>query len=265
MNRLMLARQGYESLAGSLPRSLDEQVSGQAEEWLSKEVCPVAEELFFERSFRRLALWSLEHLASGSEREERRLVDQVDQAFVNFGKIASRLVAHDAACTTNESRPESADFEMAALTLVASRPWFDLVCSQDFLHPSQELFLVNSNRQHTELFRKGPDRRVPLGDYITRMMLARVDYWKTLLDRAFNQIFFIEQRDLRFQEREEVLSAKLGLDQAYERLVQACHEGEAKLREAATSLVQVYAAYAASPKLELDTVAAGLAGSPSRI
>lgn len=173
---------------------------------------------------------------------------------MNFGRIANRIVGSDSPCLSNESQhqsgPEAAGFEIATLGLVASRPWFDLVCSEDFLHPFQELFLTIPNRQHTEHFRKGPERRLPLGDYIMRMTLARVEYWKNLLDRAFNQIFFIDQRELPFQARDELLSAKLDLDEACKGLVRACHQTDNKLREAATTLVQIHVAYAPHPRLE---------------
>jgi hypothetical protein len=256
VNRLMLARQGFASVAVLFHHALNEQVSDSAEEWLRNDVCPLAEDLMRKTEFRRRARWSLEYLDRGSESEERRLVDRVDQALVGYGSQLARAMREESARAANAGENESwrkanaADLSVAML--VASRPWFDLVCSDDFFHPSQELFLVQSSREHTQSFRSGRDLRVPLGDYVTRMLLARCDYWKTLLDRIFNQVFFRPHASGTSLEpaRAELLSSQLELDQVSDRLVRACHQGDERLREASMTLIQVYSAYVRNPILD---------------
>jgi hypothetical protein len=96
MNHLRLAQQGYETLAPALTRSIDEQTSDRAEAWLRDEVCPVIQELSTSSKFRLAALWSNEHLSTGSVATERRLVDAVDEALVGLAgaltAVADRLV-----------------------------------------------------------------------------------------------------------------------------------------------------------------------------
>jgi hypothetical protein len=159
-----------------------------------------------------------------------------------------------------ESWRETNAADLSAVTLVASRPWFDLVCSDDFFHRSQELFLVQSDWEHTQSFRSGRELRLPLGDYVTRMMLARSAYWKTLLDRIFNQVFFRPHGSGTSLEpaRAELLSAKLELDQVSDRLVRACHQGDERLREASMTLIQVYSAYVPNPTLDWLELRPGL-------
>jgi hypothetical protein len=84
------------------------------------------------------------------------------------------------------------------------------------------------------------------------MMLARVAYWKALLDGVFNRVFFDTARaaNLSMQVLESLFSAKVELDQACERLTVACHQRGKPVREACMTLVQVYAAYAPCAELE---------------
>jgi hypothetical protein len=55
MNRLQLARAGYEELQKALAVSLNEQTSDRAEAWLREAVCPGVEELLYSRSFKLAA------------------------------------------------------------------------------------------------------------------------------------------------------------------------------------------------------------------
>lgn len=253
----MLARQGYEALAPLLQQSLDEKVSDRAEQWLRDEVCPVVEELARDAVFRQHVRWSLDHLRRRASAAERRLVERVDES---LSAIAERLSAvmkpSDASCSAEADEQEFllklAPADRAAVRLIATRPWIDLTCENDVLHPWQDLFLIDPNAAHTQAFRERGELRIPLGDYVTRMMLARVDYWKALLDRIFSDVFFgsYGSSPSLEQAREELFSAKLELDQTCEQLKRACTANEFRLREACLVLVQVHAGYAPEAKLD---------------
>lgn len=257
MNRLALARHGYEPLAAALRHSLDERISDQADRWLKDEVCPVAEELARDATFRRQVRWSLDHLCRGAASGERRLVESVDAALVDCAGQLSGVMnpcggGQAADVREQEFLLKLSPVDCSAVKLIASRPWFDLVCAEDLLHPWQDLFLVSPNWGHTQAFRQRGELRIPLGDYVARMMLARVDYWKTLLDCVFNKVYagtYGSSPSLE-QAREGLFSAKLQLDQASERLKQACAPKEGQAREACLTLVQVYAAYALNANLD---------------
>jgi hypothetical protein len=215
------------------------------------------EELCGDAAFRRHVRWTLDHLCRGASAAERCLVDDVDKALVDCaGRLSAIMNPCDANCSADAGKQDFlrklAPFDCAVVRLVATQPWFDLTCGHDFLHPWQDLFLANPDQSHTQAFRNRGELRVPLGDYIVRMMLARVDYWKALLDRIFNDMFFgtYGSSPSLEQAREGLFSAKVDLDLACQRLIQACTSNELRLRESCLTLIQVYAAYAPQAKLD---------------
>lgn len=257
MNRLRLARRGYEQLWAAISRGLNERTSDQAEAWLREEVCPVVEELMENRSFRLHARWSLDHLSPDANAPERRLVEAVDRALV---ACAEEL----AAAAEPEGEPRSApgrrqspsvaikEEDHETLRLVAERPWFDLVCAAEFLHPFRDLHLRDSNIAHAMEFRRR-ELRIPLGDYVSRSMFARIDYWRAILDRLWREVFPKLPAGAKNESRrgERLFNAKLDLDRAVEELNLRCGSGQTLRRcDACTTLTQAYAAYARGARLD---------------
>jgi len=225
-----------------LALTLDEQSSDRAEAWLANEVCAVVEELIPSKSFQLLARWSVDRLSPGVHTNERRLVEAVDQAIVRGATELAGAMA---------GRPSQlVEYEQARF--IAGRPWFDLVCPEEYFHAERGLHFLHSHSEHTAAFQARQELRVPLGDYVLRSMLARIDYWKSILARIWNRVFHPTDRgdDLAQHPRERLFAAHVELDQAIERLTSACCAGsERSRREACVILTQVYAAYSAAPNL----------------
>src|SRR5579872_2579373 len=144
MSRLQLARQGHQWLARAMDASLDEETSRQAEDWLTKEVCPVVEEMAQNRSFQLAARWSLEHLTRGANTKERQLVDAVEGGLVQLATKLAEVTVTDAGGTSagipdTGFRVRIDDSRGAKIEFVKGRPWLGLVCSEDFFHPCCEL------------------------------------------------------------------------------------------------------------------------------
>jgi hypothetical protein len=257
MNRLQLAQHGYETIAPAVAAALDEETSDRAERWLRDDVCPVFAELARSRSFRLAVLWSCEHLTAGADSHERRLIEKADRALVECAKL---LICATLAEAADESggqldaggRIAIRGSDRTALQLVAERPWLDLALAADFFHPFCELGLRNPDHAHTIAFREQGELRVPLGDYVSRCMLARVDYWKLLLDRIWDHVFHFRSEPATCPNhlRNRLFETRMTLDQSVQQLRAACSAGpEVQQREACVTLTQVYAAYAPSPDL----------------
>lgn len=258
MSRLQLAQQGYAALASAIDVLLNEETSDRAETWLRNEVCPVFPELARNGSFRLAVRWSGEHLSRTANSDERRLVEAVDEALVRCASDLATATVTDAGQTSVDSQDALGRVVInhsrhAVLDLIAGRPWFDLVCGEDFFHPACELCLRTPNAEHSIAFRSRGELRLPLGDYIARYMFARIDYWTSLLEPIWKDVFFRPARpDTRRQGAGNWLfDAKIKLDSAIQSLRNACCSGpRPQQREACVTLTQIYAAYAQAPKLE---------------
>ena len=192
------------------------------------------------RNFRLAAQWSLDHLSPGVETSERRLVEAVDRALVQC------------AATLAESSESLGQEDRETLELVASRPWFDLVCPEEFFHAQRGLHFNESHTTHSNAFGQR-ELRVPLGDYVARSMFARVDYWKAILDRLGNEVSATLplEGDNAQAVSQRLLNHRLELELAVDRLAEACkQEQQLRRREACTALTLVYAAYAPQPDLD---------------
>jgi hypothetical protein len=258
MNRLQLAQRGYEMLAPALATTLNEETSDRAERWLRDEVCPVFAELAPNRSFRLAVRWSRDHLTAGANSPARQLVEAVESALVRCARELASVTVADPNDASNVDlnaafRVEISRSDRATIELIAERPWLDLVCVEDFFHPMCELCLRKPDPDHTHAFRKRGELRVPLGDYIARCMVARIDYWKSFLDRIWNETCCGRRGPENWTQglRNRLFDAKVTLDQSVERLKAACRAGiQPQRREACVTLTQVYAGYATSPVLD---------------
>ena len=254
MNKLDLAMQGFKSLAAELNLQLDEVTSDRAERWLSEEVGPVCQELVEMRSFQLAACWSAAWLEPGAKTRQRKLVEAVDEALVQLASEVARVTVADCVESPPSDGTVTARVAVDAgtqqtLKWVASRPWFDLVSPEEYFQAAQGLHLNHSHLEQSQRFSESRELRVPLGDYVARSLLARVEYWQQLLVRHWDAVFANEQLDYAAKDR--LLTARLTLDEAIKQLKQTCFsEKETRLREVATTLTQVYAAYATAPRLE---------------
>ncbi|HCS49998.1 hypothetical protein [Rubinisphaera sp.] len=258
MNQLHIALQGFESLAPGLNLNLNAELSDSIEQWLTTEVCPVVDELGQSKRFQTTVLWSVNHLSPSANTDERRLVVEVERKLVDLAaEIATFIdVAEKEAPPGDQKVSEFADLHRETAEFVANKPWFDLVCTQDFFHPTQDLHLDTAklNYEHTKTFRER-NIQLPLGDYVTRLLLNRVDYWASVLrriaDAASSLVPVGPGKSERFKAMSRVQSRRIDLDHAVEKMISICNEPKKqRQREAATALTLVYAAYSNNPRLD---------------
>jgi hypothetical protein len=264
MNRLLLAQEGYRRLRAALEASPSEETSDQAEAWLREEVCPVVEELVLSRRFRSLARWPVDRLAPGTRGPERQLVQGVDDALVQCAReLALVTVEEGAESPAGDNRVSALvviDAEdRSSLEMIAKRPWFDLVCAEEYFHAFRDLHLEpdrapeDQRQKHTDTFRQQNELRIPLGDYVARSMFARIDHWKAILDRIFSQVFtkLPPGRGGETETHSRLFKARIRLNQAVTALTEECGAGDApRQRNACVVLTQVYVGYAPSPNLQ---------------
>jgi hypothetical protein len=237
MDLLALAQQRYQQLTPLLQRPPDVAASDQLEDWLRQQVCPVVAYLSRQASFRRLARWSVDHLAAPTGRQQR-LVEDVAQALVDAAR-ASVEAAGPAGQRVEAGTP------LAFAAWMAGRPWQALVSAHDYFHASGSLLLRQLHAQASAEFRQRFELRVPLGDTVCRSLLARVDYWSQKLEKVWRHdaVGALSQAEL--------VGARVQLGQRVQALRQACAgEVEAGRRHACVALVQVYTAYHTSPALD---------------
>jgi len=255
MSRLAIALEGFDSLSPSLNTSLDLAVSDRIESWLRDEVVPVVAELVGNRGFKSATCWSVKHLDRGADTPERRLIEQVDRLLVSMAaELASVLDANEQSADQPLISPnnEVSKSDQATIRLIANRPWFDLAHSGDFFYPDRTLLLDPPDPSHVEEFRQ-QELRIPLGDYVARLMFARVDYWKNILDRVWNNLYnaILHDRDDAHHIKEQLFERRIELDRVVSDLDQACNQEQPfRIREACTTLTLVYAAYASQPSLD---------------
>lgn len=257
MNSIQTVLQGYESLASHLTLNLNAQVSDDVEHWLTTEVCPIVEQLGQSKRFQSTALWSVNHLSPTARTDERNCVFAVERKLVNLAAGIANFIEVAAKETQNDD-PDLTRFAAAHredALYVANKPWFDLVCTQDFFHPTHDLHLHTDKRnmKHTNLFRQR-NVQLPLGDYVTRLLLNRVDYWvsalKPIVDSATSIVPSGPGNSERFKALSRVMSRQFELDQAVEKLISVCQPPEKqRQREAAAALTLAYSAYSANPQL----------------
>lgn len=247
---------GYDSFAAALSSCNDEVVADRVEQWLSGDVCLLMDELAFKRQFQSKTLWSVNKLSPDAETSERQIVIEIDRGLVAYAKALSDyfVAAEEEIKTANRSIPDFVSLKKQNVEYIASKPWFDLVCTEDFFEPVRDLHLDSGklNHEHTQAFRKH-EFGIPLGDYITRLLLARVGYWMRILDGTLNSVLGIgaARAGASYQAMSIVLQRKFDLDDAFKRLVDVCEEPTHKReREACTALTLIYCGYSLRPNLD---------------
>ena len=141
------------------------------------------------------------------------------------------------------------------MEFVAGKPWRDLASAADYFCPAAELNLMDREAYlgpGTRQMQIGVclpyinPRLRPLGDFMSRMLLVRVEYWRNALSgffKACGRSVGPEARDRDMQWSAAQRDFGL-LDKEIVRLRHMLSSGnDAKLRHACLSLVQIHAAY----------------------
>lgn len=285
LDHLDAAQRHYEQIRPGPARPVTAEKAEQLSLWLETEVCRVVEELLEYPAFRAFARWPIEQLARGAPGKERSLVEAVDAGLVDCAQRLVDFARHPAIqealaqlgpCTEglheaggnshdpavqNPTAPHAAP-GFGLIQYIAGRPWRDLVAVEDYFYPTSELNLTKRERY------LGPDSRGvqvaeflpfcnphlrPLGDYVSRTLLIRVEYWDRVLQR-----FWVRCRTALQESQHEsdpqgaaVTEARGRLQEDYEQLKETCCAGEqAKMRAACIALVQVHADY--HPRADRD-------------
>jgi hypothetical protein len=269
MDRLQLAQDRYQQLARLLLRPLDTAVSDQFEAWLRDFVCPLVDQLRTNRQFQRLARWSPDHLAARAGTSQRRLLERVDRELVTCARRTDEAASHEWSMGNNalaSGRPSrkrasregrASDAQPTGPTpsaaWLATRPWFDLICPQEYFQPYRGLHLLEPDALHsTEFWRRHQQLDVPLGDYICRAGFARLEFFVQALQAEWWLGFHAAQARGApgYHLADGLFSAKMRLDANLSGLRQACFAGDlARQRDACAALTQVYGAYHPNPDL----------------
>jgi len=270
---------GAQAVATRISVTLGSELS----QWVEINVCPVVEDLLDRSDFRNATRWPLERLPCGAAGEERKLVEALDRDLVDSAKhlteLANQSPLQEKLRQAGPARPARGTGrrrtrarlaplpaypldDLAVVELVSRRPWHDLVNRADYYYPASDLNLVDrsaflgpdSLRVQVGEFLPliNPRLRTP-GDFVTGMLLSRIDYWEGVLRRAAVRC----QSALRAS-RQDGGSRWLATCAALERVAELhgqlrarCVGGNAaKVRDAYIALLQMYIAY--RPHVSLD-------------
>lgn len=268
MDLVELVLRQYQRLAPPTDRAPTSEESDALENWLSASVCRIAGDLFRREDFQKLAKWPLAAFDYDADSPQRRLLRAVDTGLIEFARALVRLAELPSVMPllvdfeARWPRPRPAESwlmrkgaggmpSIAAVETIASRPWFDLAAPEEFFHPCRQLNTTLSEPR-LDLFDQFASPKLPLlGDFVTRSIFLRTDYWREQLERLYGACVVALSLWGDVSLIEEALTARTVLEGSLQELTSAClTEPAFRLRECAISLVQIYNAYAATPNLE---------------
>jgi hypothetical protein len=242
---------------------------------VERDVTPVVRELLLRSAFQAQARWPIDHLVAGASSNERSLVEAIDAGLVAAGRLFTELRERPGIAAALDARPlasgqaaahdcdQGVDPESARDSsppfgdpprILAGRPWHDLACAADYFGPTCDLNLIEREAwlgpdahavQIAELVPYFNSALQPLGDYVTQMLLLRIEYWQHQLQLLYARYDALSRdehggEDLIWGTLQECRQ-KLAADLAS--LREACRGGTSfKTREACIILVQIYAA-----------------------
>jgi hypothetical protein len=264
-------------------------------DWLDRDVCPVVQEVLSRPDFQELVVWPVRRLQPGGSSRERALIEAVDAGLVQSARLLATFAGRHAgrggplkselsggptsvhpslgtglSAATNDALKAGG---LLTIEFIAERPWRDLVAVIDYFGPVADLNLVD---REAYLGPKSQNVQVgaflpvtnpalrPLGDFVTRTLLIRIDYWQSILQRFWVRCASDHLRNPADHEDlwKRIGDAREKLWHDIEDLRHSCSADEsAKLRESCIALVQLYAAY--RPKERFPWL--GLEGSWSRM
>lgn len=282
LNQLQMAKRKFETIRPEAGAKKDVFQAEKLAEWLENDVCAITEELVRGKNFRSQARWPIDKLTGENVCEERALVEATDRSLIEcasahlqfasepehlqrllrLGPYAKLLQeddprGQDPVATIEHGHP--VPLGMSAIEFIAGRPWRDLVAEYDYFHMVTELNLKEDSakaageRVPLGIFTPYFNPRLqPLGDFVSRAMLIRVEHWMDLLHkfrvRCHNTLNLNHVRGGPLWE--VAGKATSTLQQNYESLKALCCDGrQARLRQSCIVLVQIYAGY--KPKADL--------------
>lgn len=267
MDLLDMTLQQYQRLAPPAPLSPTPEASEALEGWLAGSVCVLIEELMEREAFRQLANWPLTAFDYDIDTPQRSLLRAVDAGLVEFAESLLRLAKQPLVTQllveleakwprpvepwlTGELGAARNTPGMAAVETIARRPWFDLAAPEEYFSPTRQLYTAEPEPL-LEHFDPLSPRMPRLGDYITRSILFRIEFWQAQLARLYDQctvaLCGTQAADLLV----ESLQARMGLENCVKAFTAECFSAaDLRARENAIVLVQAYNAYAAVPKLD---------------
>jgi hypothetical protein len=263
VDMLQMALHRFEQLAPGFRSSVTPELSDEAEQWLRDYVCPVALRLFDNPHFRAASRWSCDTLARGSKTPERAAVESVDVAIVSAARVIASIEGGGGAPkttqpgTTENPKKGAAPPGTLLMPWLATRPWFDLVYPEEYFCGTYGLMRGTSDNlgvgQHLDqAFFGAQDIRVPLGDYVCRAMVRRIDVLENLLRPRLLALAASNQSALRvLDDGRRLFDVQIEFGRAIQNLRELCARGnEAVRRDACCALVQVVVIYIPNPPLD---------------
>jgi hypothetical protein len=273
MDRLELAQRKYQRIAPG-PLELDEEKSDEIEAWLREYVVPLVSDLQRNPAFRRYVKFGVERLAAETDVPERQQVVAVSNALVACASEVARLGDRDEFRDLMRDRdllqelnerkygtsslqevteePKAEEDTRCITEKMVEQPWFDLVMSLDFPYLEDHLFVASDDSSFDDAFTKFRPNIPVLGDGITRMLFARIDFWVHHLKGVWNQMLvrIMKTSDDPHGEYEPFFMTMIHLDKCVENLKATCLSGDdGRMRDACCTLMQVYIAYHPRPEL----------------
>ena len=273
MDRLEVAQQKYQRIVPS-PGELDEQKSDELEAWLRDDVVPVVADLQQNPQFKRFVKFGISRLAAETDTPERLQVVAVADALADYATAIVAVGRQDAFRDLmtdrtpleelnhrqyGSSSPQPAAKELhrqrdrrCIVEKMADRPWFDLVMDLDFPCVNEHLFLQVDDSSLDEAFAKFCPHFPVLGEGVTRMMWARIEFWLHHLNNVGNRLHFriVQTEDDPLAAYPQFLTAKFELEKRVDELRATCFsDDEPRMRDACCILTQVYLVYHPRPIL----------------
>lgn len=273
-DRLDFCLRRYEAIRAQPGSAKTDAKAAELADWIERNVLPIVEELSQRSGFRKQARWPIDQLLPGSKAPERELVESVDRRLVDAARALTMVAAPEPTtglgaancevdvagiskpdCTPSATNGVAPPIGAQLIALIADRPWHDLACGADYFGPAAGLNLRSREAyqgpgalqvQVFDLLPYANPRLRPLGDFISRMLLARVQHWRDVL-----QWFSVWRRntvsanegdgDSRWSTVDECMGL---LAEDFERLRHALTAGQDfQLREASIILIEAQAAF----------------------
>lgn len=268
MDLIDLTLHQYQRLAPRAPLTPTPEASEALEAWLAGNVSLLVEELMERETFRELANWPLTAFDYDIDTPQRSLLRAVESALLDFAQALLRLARQPSVTQllveleskwprpvepwlTGKQIVGDATPGMAAVETVARRPWLDLAAPEEYFEPSRQLYTRESEPVLEEFDPLRSSRLPLLGDYITRSIFLRIQYWREQLSRLYDQCTVALSLHGDADLLGEALHARTSLEDSVNALMLECFSTtELRSRENAIALVQAYNAYAPVPKLD---------------